>query len=316
MSRPELPELSLESWEPTKDSLHLWSQIVGKIQLATTAPRNHWWNVTFRVGPRGIETQLLRHGGTSFRIAFDFIDHALVVTTHRGDVRSFELANGLTVAGFDERLHGLLRELGIDIDILERPFGVPFSATPFPRDTAHASYDPEYAHRWWRVLDWADSVLREFAGWFCGKVSPVHLFWHSYDLAMTRFSGRRAPPLPQADPVTQEAYTHEVISFGFWAGDARMRFPAFYSYTAPEPAKLREQPLHPASASWQGLQTSSMAILPYEAVRTAADPRSTLLAFLQSAYEAGARAAGWERDELLSSWCPAPEALEALARQG
>lgn len=296
--RPDLPELPLEAWEPTKDSLHLWSQIVGKIQLATTAPRNHWWHATLRVGVRGIDSQLLRQGGTTFGIGFDLVDHALVVRTHRGATPSFPLVDGLSVAAFDERLHATLRKLGIDVKILERPFGVPAFTAPFPEDTTHAAYDREYAQRFWRILDWTDSVLREFAGRFVGKTSPVHLFWHSLDLALTRFSGRRAPRLDGADPVTREAYSHDVISFGFWAGDATLRFPAFYSYTAPEPQGLSEQPLRPRSASWQARAGSSMAILPYDAVRTAADPRAELLEFLQSAYEAGAESAAWDRAAL------------------
>jgi Family of unknown function (DUF5996) len=159
--------------------------------------------------------------------------------------------------------------------------------------------------RFWRALRWIDWTLQEFAGWFCGKTSPVHLFWHGLDLAVTRFSGRRAPENPNADRVTREAYSHEVISFGFWPGDQKVRMPAFYSYTAPEPAGLAEEPLRPEAASWQQLFGSShLALLPYDEVRNAPDPRRTLLEFLQSAYDAGAATAGWDADALRSSWCP------------
>jgi hypothetical protein len=184
--------------------------------------------------------------------------------------------------------------------------------TPFPDDREHASYDRDAVERFWQILDWTDAVFEEFAGWYCGKTSPVHLFWHSFDLALTRFGGKRAPPLPDADPVTQEAYTHEVVSFGFWAGDQNVREPTYYAYAAPEPAGLRGLPLQPAEAVWVEQGAGSLAVLPYEAVRTAADPKRTLLAFLESAYRAGAGAAGWDAADLTSSWCPRPRELSDL----
>jgi hypothetical protein len=300
-----LPELPLEAWEPTKNTLHLWAQIVGKVKLATTPPRNHWWNVTFSVDVRGLTTRRLQADDTSFAVDFDFIDHALVVRTDRGETRSFPLEYGLSVAEFDRRFHELLRGLGVDVAIKEDPFGLPMT-TPFPDDTEHASYDREYVLRFWRALEWAEGVLDEFSGWYCGKASPVHLFWHSLDLAHTRFSGARAPAQPGADPVTREAYSHEAISFGFWPGDANTPFPAFYSYTAPEPDGLTEQPLLPDAASWVTGPTGSLAVLRYDDVRTADDPKAVLLSFLQSAYDAGAKAAGWDRDALMSSYCPTP----------
>jgi hypothetical protein len=164
---------------------------------------------------------------------------------------------------------------------------------PFPADREHAAYDRDAAERFWRILDWTDGVFEEFAGWYCGKTSPVHVFWHSLDLAVTRFSGKRAPAMPEADLVTREAYSHEAISFGFWAGDEKVPEPTYYSYTAPEPSNLREQRLQPEEAAWGGAG-GALALLSYEAVRVAADPRATLLAFLESAYEAGASTAGWD----------------------
>jgi len=194
-ARPDLPELPLAAWEPTKTTLHLWAQIVGKTKLAATAPRNHWWNVPLYLDVRGLTTRRLHHAKVTFQIDFDFVDHRLVTRTNRGQQGSFRLQDGLSVASFDRQLHQLLDQLGVDVAIREDPYGVPMT-TPFPNDTEHAAYDPEYVRRFWQVLDWVDTVLEEFSGWYCGKQSPVHLFWHSFDLAVTRFSGRRAPTRP------------------------------------------------------------------------------------------------------------------------
>jgi len=308
----ELEALPLESWEATKDTLHLWVQIVGKVRMASVAPRNHWWHVPLYVDVRGLTTgRMHAPGGTTFQIDFDFVDHVLVVRTSDGAVESFPLADGLSVADFDQQLHAALGRLGIDVAIREQPYGVAVT-TPFPADRDHAAYDRQAVERFWRILGWTDGVLEEFAGWYCGKSSPVHLFWHSFDLALTRFGGGRARDLPDADPVTREAYSHEVVSFGFWAGDANLREPSYYAYAAPEPADLRLQPLRPEQAHWASQGQGSIALLPYDSVRTASDPRATLLAFLESAYRAGARGPGWDRDELSSSWCPAPLQLSQL----
>jgi Family of unknown function (DUF5996) len=314
-SRVELPPLPLEEWEATKETLHLWLQIVGKIRLASTPPRNHWWHAPFYVDVRGLTTRRMHSAaGVTFQIDFDFLDHRLLVTTAEGQTESFDLTDGLSVAAFDDQLHTALSRLGVDVAIRESPFGIAIT-TPFPEDRDHSSYDPEAVQRFWRILDWSDTVLEEFAGWYCGKTSPVHLFWHSLDLAVTRFGGKRAPAMPDADPVTQEAYSHEVVSFGFWAGDPKVRQPTYYSYTAPEPDGLRERALSPEGATWSELASSSLAVLPYEAVRTAADPKAALLAFLESAYQAGASASGWDMEDLRSSWCPNPPLLnEILAR--
>ncbi len=291
-SQPSLPALPLAEWEATKTTLHLWAQIVGKVRLASTAPRNHWWNVPLYVDVRGLTTRRLHSaGGVTFQIDFDFLDHRLVVTTSLGETDSFALDDGLSVAGFDEQLHATLARLAVDVAIRETPFGVPMT-TPFPDDREHAAYDRDAVERFWRILDWTDGVFEEFSGWFCGKTSPVHLFWHTFDLAVTRFGGRRAPEIPGADPVTREAYSHEVVSFGFWAGDQNVREPTYYSYTAPEPPGLRESPLHPKEAFWAEQGSGSLALLRYDVVRTASDPRATLLAFLESAYRAGAGGGG------------------------
>lgn len=311
-----LPQLPLTEWEATKNTLHLWLQIVGKIRMASTAPRNHWWHVPVYVDVRGLTTRRMHaESGSAFQINFDFIDHSLVITTNGGGVDSFELVDGLSVSQFDEKLHTALARLGISVTIRETPFRLP-STTPFAEDHEHAAYDRDEVERFWHILDWTDEVLEEFAGWYCGKTSPVHLFWHGFDLALTRFGGARAPALPGADPVNREAYSHEVVSFGFWAGDLNVREPTYYSYTAPEPDDLRQQPLHPDEAGWSDQGSGSLALLPYEAVRTAADPKAALLAFLESAYQAGAGALGWNRSELESSWCPSPLQLDVLLRLG
>jgi hypothetical protein len=299
-----LPELALEQWEPTKETLHLWSQIVGKVRLASTEPQNHWWHAPFYVDTRGLTTRRLRHDGLDFDVSFDFVTHELVLRTSRGELDSFPLSDGLSVAAFHECFFALLAAREIEVETKAEPFGVPVT-TPFAEDTEHASYDREAVERFWHALLWIDWTLQEFTGWFCGKTSPVHLFWHGFDLAVTRFSGRRAPDLPNADAVTREAYSHEVISFGFWPGDQKVRMPAFYSYTAPEPDDLADQPLRPDAASWQQpFGSSHLALLTYDDVRTSPDPRETLLDFLQSAYEAGAITAGWDEENLRSSWCP------------
>jgi Family of unknown function (DUF5996) len=314
-SRIELPALPLAEWEPTKKTLHLWVQIVGKVRMATAPPRNHWWHAALHIGVRGLTTRRLRAAnGIAFEIVFDFVDHRLVVSTDTGEAPSFELGDGLSVAEFDEKLHATLASFGVDVPIRESPFGVPMT-TPFPEDREHASYDRDAVERFWRALGWSEAILEEFAGWYCGKTSPVHLFWHSLDLALTRFGGPRASAPPK-DPVNREAYSHEVVSFGFWPGDDNVREPTYYAYAAPEPEGLRDSILLPAGASWNEGPTGSLALLPYDTVRTASNSKAALLAFLESAYQAGAGALGWPRDDLRSSWCPSPPELsELLERQ-
>jgi hypothetical protein len=311
MSAATLPELPLAAWEGTKETLHLYAQIVGKVRMATAAPANHWWHAALYVDVHGLTTRRLHRNGVTFQIDLDLRDHVVRVHAMDGREASFALHDGLSVAEFDRSLHVALDRLGVDLEILERPYGVP-ATTPFPEDQEHASYDAEYAGRFWHVLEWADTVLGEFAGWYCGKTSPVHLFWHSFDLALTRFSGRRATAAPGADRVTREAYSHELVSFGFWPGDPTVHEPTFYSYTAPEPPGLTGHRLQPPGARWTELYGGHMAVLPYEAVRVADDPRRALLAFVQSAYDAGSSAADWDREGLISSSCPPQAHLEAL----
>jgi hypothetical protein len=303
-----LPELHLEDWRATKDTLHLYSQILGKIRLATAPPRNHWWNVALFVDIRGLTTRRLHHRDTTFEIALDFVDHALLVRTMDGRAQRFDLADGVAVADFNAHIHRALAELGVDVEIKEEPFDVPMT-TPFPEDVEHATWDCDAIERFRRVLDWSDSVFEEFSGWFMGKTSPVQLFWHNLDLAVSRFSGRPSEP-NATDLITQDAHSHELITFGFWAGDDNVPEAAYYSYTSPEPKGLREQPL-PVGA-WVESGAGSLAVLPYDAVRRSRDPRTTLLAFCQSAYEGGALLAGWDTASFVSRWSPTSGQLEEL----
>jgi hypothetical protein len=304
----------LDAWAATKDTLHLWLQVVGKIKLAYVPPKNHWWHVTLHLDVRGLTTGRIPVDETKrFEIRFDFIEHFVSITTNTGAEERLDLHDGLSVAAFDREIHAMLERLGVDVAIVESPYGVPMT-TALTEDEDHASYDRDAVTRFWRILDWSDSVFETFSGWFCGKTSPVQLYWHSLDLAFARFSGARAPAQAEADPVTQEAYSHEVIAFGFWAGDQQMPEPSYYSYTAPEPTGLRQTKLAPP-ASWSERNGGSLALLPFEVVRRAPDPGATLRGFLQSAYEAGATAAGWDTAALESSWCPTPEELQRQTRE-
>ncbi|GGM10973.1 DUF5996 family protein [Micromonospora yangpuensis] len=295
------PPIPLSAWQPTKETLHRFTQIVGKIRLDQAPSRNHWWHVPFHVTGRGITTRPMGRDKV-FAVDFDFVDHRLVVNTLAGESVSFPLV-GLSVAAFHERLFAALASLGIDTEIWAVPFDLGDS-TPFAEDTGHDAYDPFWVTRYWQVLSQVGLVLEEFAGRCYGKTSPVHHFWHTFDLAVTRFSDRKVPQPAEADPVTREAYSHEVISAGFWFGDDNVPEPAFYSYTAPEPGGLTEEPLRPAQARWVASRGAHLALLTYDDVRAAADPRAAVLDFLESAYQAGARRAGWNVPELRTPRAP------------
>ena len=288
------PALPLAEWKPTLDTLHMWTQIVGKVRLVQSPLVNHWWNVPLYVTPRGLTTGIIPHGKRSFEIDFDFIDHLLRVRTGEGTTRTLSLAPR-SVADFHRELMAMLDGLDLSVSIHGTPDEVD-EPIPFALDETHNSYEAEYAQRHWRILLQADRVLKEFRSRFIGKCSPVHFFWGSFDLAVTRFSGRRAPPMPDADAITREGYSHEVISHGFWAGSGNIQEPAFYSYTAPQPDGLPQAAIRPAKAFYNPETTGF--ILPYEVVRKSADPDSVLLEFLQSTYEAGANLAKWDRAAL------------------
>lgn len=291
------PDIPLDAWRPTKNTLHLYLQVVGKIRLKTHPRINHWWHVPFYVSPRGLTTRTIPYNGGNFEIEFDFQDHELKIRTSNGGYEDFALFDGLTVADFYASVFANLAKLGIKPQIKAVPYDT-ISKTPFADDTEHKAYDKEYVERFHRTLVAVDDIFEEFRGRFTGKSTPVHVFWHSFDLALTRFSGKPAPPIDGANMVTREAYSHEVISFGFWFGDDKeggVPAPAFYSYTAPAPAGLADEPL-PSPASWQEPYGSPMALLMYEDARNAEDPRERILEFLESAYQAGAKRAGWEVD--------------------
>jgi hypothetical protein len=292
------PELRYDSWRDTLQTLHLWTQIVGKVQLALTPWVNHGWHVALHVNAGGLGTGPIPLGSDSFTLEFDFVSHRLVVRTSRGAVQALALAPQ-TVADFYQRLMRLLADMGVTVRIKELPNEVP-DPIRFSEDRRHHSYDPKATQTFWRALVQVDRVLRRFRSGFLGKVSPVHFFWGSFDLAVTRFSGRPAPKHPGGvpglpDAVTREAYSDEVSSAGFWPGNDAYPQAAFYSYAYPEPAGFRTAPV--ASGAAFEAQLGEF-ILPYETVRVAADPEAVLLDFLSSTYAAAAEKGGWDRVRL------------------
>ena len=288
------PDLPYALWKDTYDTLHLWTQIVGKIRLMREPWLNHSWHVPLYVTARGLTTSLIPHGERSFQIDFDFIGHELVVQSSDGQVARWAL-RAEPVATFYKRLMADLERMGLPVAIRCMPCEVQ-DAIPFDDDDVHCAYDPEYANRFWRILLQADRVFKEFRARFSGKCSPVHFFWGAPDLAVTRFSGRPAPRHPGgvpnlADWVAQEAYSKEVSSCGFWAGDARLPYPAFYSYAYPSPPGFENARVQPEQAFFH--PDLGEFILPYDAVRDAPDPDATLLAFLQSTFDAAAVLGDW-----------------------
>jgi hypothetical protein len=291
--------LPLAAWRETYMTLHLWTQIVGKIRLSRTPWLNHSWHVALYVTARGFTTSPIPDGARTFQIDFDFIDHTLRISTSSGETRQFALA-GQSVAGFYTSITAALGKLGIHMDIDEMPSELP-EPIRFSQDNRHATYEPDAVRRFLQILINVDRVFKQFRTGFLGKASPVHFFWGSFDLAVTRFSGRRAPRHPGgvphlSDAVACEAYSHEESSAGFWPGSGVIDYPAFYSYTYPEPAGFRATKVRPAAAFFS--EALGEFILPYDAVRMAADPDRALLDFLESTYEAAAIAAKWDRDAL------------------
>lgn len=295
------PALPLDGWQATKDTLHRYCQMVGKVRLALAPFRNHWWHVTLYVTADGLTTGLVPVGdGRTAELRLDLHDHVVRIADSQGATQRFRLHDQFACADFHDQLVGALAALGITADVDMRPYDL--AGPAFADDYDHDSYDADAVGRYAQVLRSSTVVLEEFAGRFNGKQSPVHLFWHSFDLALARFSGRRAPVRNGAGHVEAEAYSHEVIAFGFWPGDHQVPHPAYYSYTAPAPPGLTDQPLRTTDAFWNA--SSGTAILPYDAVRTADDPRTTLLGFLEDAYQAGARTAGWDVDTFTAQGRP------------
>jgi hypothetical protein len=287
------PELRHETWKDTYATLHMWTQVVGKVALVQAPPINHSWAVALYITPRGLSTRTLPHGPRSFTIEFDFIDHQIIVRASDGTTRALALA-AQSVAEFYRSMMGLLRDMKLPVNVWPMPVEIP-SPVRFDEDTVHHTYDPASANRLWRILARSERVLNGSRAQFVGKCSPVHFFWGSFDLAVTRFSGRPAPPR-DGPFFMRDAYSHEVISHGFWPGSGPVLEPAFYAYAVPEPSGLKEALVQPAEAYYH--RELGEFILPYEAVRRAADPDGALRLFVDSTYEEAATLAGWDRAAL------------------
>ena len=288
------PALPLEAWRDTYDTLHMWMQIIGKVRLKLTPHLNHWWEVPFYLTSRGLTTTPIPFGNRTFDATFDFIDHALIFQTSDGRTERLPLRSQ-SVADFYHDVMATLQRLAIDVRIWTMPVEVP-APIRFDEDRQHASYDAAYAHRFWRILLQADIILQEFRARFIGKASPIHFFWGGFDLAVTRFSGRRAPIREGANFIDREAYSHEVSSCGFWPGSGSLAGAAFYAYAAPEPPGFKDAEIRPAAAFYS--TEFSIFLLMYDDVRVAADPRAMVLEFLQSTYEAAATLGRWDHGNL------------------
>jgi uncharacterized protein DUF5996 len=294
MTNEGWPALPYEEWKDTRDTLHMWTQIVGKIRLALTPRINHWWNVPLYITARGLTTSEISYGERWFDMEFDFIAHVLRIRTSDGTIRNISLAPR-TVADFYREIMSTLRALGIDVRIWTVPSEVP-NPIRFEEDEVHRSYDPSYVDRFWRIIALTEGVLMEFRSRFIGKCSPIHFFWGGFDLAVSRFSGRVAPPREGADSITREGYSHEVSSLGWWPGDPRFPHPAFYSYIAPEPAGFKTAKVLPDSATYD--PNYGLFVLSYEDARREQSPDKALLDFAQTTYDAAADLAKWDRSAL------------------
>jgi hypothetical protein len=293
MSGTQWPSLPYEEWKDTYATLHMWTQVVGKVALALAPPLNHSWAVALQITARGLATRPLPHGRRSFTMEFDFIDHQLAIRTSDGVRRAIALAPR-SVADFYREVMSLLQGLQLPVKIWPMPVEIP-SPIRFDEDTVHHSYDPEYVNRFWQILVQIERVLTGARCLFVGKCSPVHFFWGSFDLAVTRFSGRRAPPR-EGPAFARDAYSHEVISHGFWPGSGPVLEPTFYAYAVPEPPGLKDAAVQPSAAFYH--RDLGEFILPYEAVRRAADPDEAIRQFVTSTYEQAAGLAGWDRAAL------------------
>lgn len=288
------PSLPLEGWRDTYATLHMWTQVIGKVCLALTPLTNHFWNIAFQITPRGLSTPTMTLDGVALTVSFDFIDHQLIVGTSDGRKQQLAL-RPMTVAEFYMRVMELLRDVGVRVRIWTTPVEIP-EPIPFEQDTIHRAYDPLPVRAFHDILLATKPVFESFRSTFIGKCSPVHFFWGSFDVAVTRFSGERAPERPGADSITREAYSHAAISHGFWPGSGPVQEPAFYAYAAPEPGGFKQAQVRPSAAYYHA--ELSEFILPYEAVRAAASPPQELTSFLESTYDAAATLAGWNRSAL------------------
>jgi hypothetical protein len=297
-NRDLLPALPFDSWKDTLATVHMWTQIVGKVRLKLCPLVNHWWNVTFYLTARGLTTSPMPYAlGAAIitvEVRFDFIDHKLLIETSEGRVVTLAL-QPQSVAEFYAKFMAALAEVGVDCKIWTKPCEIP-DPIPFEQDHLHASYDADAVNKFWRILLWSDQVFKDFRTGFIGKVSPSHFFWGGFDLAITRFSGRRAPERPGADSITREGYSHEVSSAGVWPGGGDIAGPAFYSYAAPEPAGFAQPTVRPQAAFYH--PQLKEFLLMYDDVRTADSPKTALMEFLQSTYDAAADLAKWDRKNL------------------
>jgi hypothetical protein len=288
------PALPLDAWKDTYATLHMWTQIVGKLRLALTPRVNHWWNVPFHLTARGLTTTPMKHERGVLEVEFDFVDHELRLRADDGREKALPLIPR-TVADFYKEFMATLASMGVNAPVWPMPVEIP-EPVRFDQDTVHASYDAKYVEAFWRILLGLGPIFEEFRSRFIGKCSPVHFFWGSFDFCVTRFSGRRAPERPGADSITREAYSHEVISAGWWPGGGKINEPAFYAYAVPEPPGFAEAKILPAAARYS--RDLGEFIFPYDDMRAASSPRLALLDFLQSTYEAGANLADWDRQAL------------------
>ena len=292
IQHPTYPPLPLAEWEGTKKTLHLYVQIVGKIRLGLFPKTNHWWHAPLYISTRGLTTRPIPYNGMMFEIEFDFIHHVVSIRTSNGELE-FVNINGVSVAQFYNNILRTLSELGVNVEINPVPYDN-ISKVPFESNKVAAQYDKEYVNRFWRILVLVGTVFEKYRAMYIGKSTPVHLFWHHLDLVVSRFSGNRAPERTWPTNVEREAYSHEVMSFGFWAGDEVVREAAFYAYVYPEPEALIEQRLQPDAAVWNTDPGYAMAFLPYESVQQSQDPDADIMLFLQSAYQAGCECSEWD----------------------
>jgi len=300
MTSLSLPDIPYDSWTNTRVTIHLILQIIGKTRLGLTARKNHWWFITLYVSPKGFSTFTIPVNGgmASLEIELDMMKHAVVITHSKKGEAQIQLQDGLSVAQFYKRFKAELSTLGLTPEFVGKPFDMGIDK-PFDQLEEYHSYQWEDLHKFWQLMQWNNSIFQEFSGRFYGKTCPVHLYWHHMDLAVTRFSGKKLPPMDKSARISdRDAYSHEQISFGFWVGDDNVPEPAYYSYTYPSPEGIGQQPLTPKAASWVDANGSPMAFLRYEDVKTSDSPRQAVLDFLESAYQAGANLAGWKVGEL------------------
>lgn len=296
----DLPVLPYQDWTETRITIHLIFQIIGKTKLNLTQRKNHWWNTTVHVTPKGFASLPIPSdkGLHSLEIEFNIFQKAIVFTKSNGEIRTIDLAEEPTVANFYKQFIEIVTAFGLEPKFIKRPFDMGID-TPFNQIENYHHYDWEYIHRFWQIMRWNHDIFQEFSGRYYGKSCPVHIYWHHLDLTVTRFSGKKLPPVDKSSRISEkDTYTHEQISFGFWVGDDQVQEPMYYSYTYPSPENLDQEPLRPEAAQWVDSNGSPMALLSYAAVKDADDPRSAVLSFLESAYQAGARKAGWDVDQL------------------